>query len=105
MFRHVVMFSWNETTSADEVASIAAGLDELGATIPAVRAYRHGPDAGLGEGNYDYVVVADFDSAADYVVYRDHPVHRAFVRDRLVPHIARRAAVQYDLGTGRLTTA
>ena len=47
------------------------------AAIAEIRDYRFGPDAGINEGNFDFVVVADFESDDDYVVYRDHPVHRA----------------------------
>ena len=63
--------------------------------IPVIRAYRHGADAGINDGNFDYVVVADFDTADDYVVYRDHPTHAAFIADVVAGRVAERAAVQY----------
>ena len=49
MFRHVVMFSWNDTVDAAHVAAVAAQLDGLVAVIPEIKAYLHGPDAGLYE--------------------------------------------------------
>ena len=74
---------------------IIEGLGGLPAAIAEIRDYRFGPDAEINEGNFDFVVVADFESAEDYLVYRDHPVHRALIAERIAPHLAERAAVQY----------
>jgi hypothetical protein len=95
MLRHVVMFRWADDVDDSHVTEVARRLDELPAAIPEIRAYRHGRDAGVNEGNFDYVVVGDFDSVADYVVYRDHPVHAAFIADVIAGRVADRAAVQY----------
>lgn len=99
MLRHVVMFRWTDDVDDDHVAEVAAGLDGLVAEIPEIVEYRHGPDAGINAGNFDYVVVGDFASADDYTVYRDHPVHRALIERLITGYVAERAAVQYQLGT------
>lgn len=95
MFRHVVMFRWSSGVDAAHIAEVARRLDELPEAVSVIRSYRHGVDARVNEGNYDYVVVADFDSADDYVVYRDHPVHAAFIADMIADRVAERAAMQY----------
>lgn len=95
MFRHVVMFRWTDDVDDDAVAEVARRLDELPEAIVQIRSYRHGPDAGVTDGNFDYVVVGDFDSEDDYVTYRDHPAHAAFIADVIVGSVAERAAVQY----------
>jgi hypothetical protein len=95
MFRHVVMFRWAEGVADAHVAEVARRLDELPEAIPVIRSYLHGADARVNEGNFDYVVVADFDSADDYVVYRDHPAHTAFVTELIAGRVAERSAVQY----------
>ncbi len=95
MFRHVVMFRWAEGVDEAHFAEVARRLDELPEAISVIRAYRHGADARVNEGNFDYVVVADFDSAGDYVVYREHPVHTAFIADMIAGRVAERAAMQY----------
>ena len=59
--------------------------------------YEFGPDAGLAEGNFDFVVVADFDDEAAYGRYASHPAHVALIRDRIRPFISERVAVQYRL--------
>lgn len=97
MMRHVVMFKWADGVDVDHVAAVAAGLDDLAATIEQIKQYRHGPDIGLSDQNFDYVVVGDFDSADDYVAYRDHPVHQAFIAELIAGRITERAAVQYEI--------
>lgn len=91
------MFRWVAGVTADEVLRVSARLNELPAAIPEIAQYRHGPDAGINEGNFDYVVVADFISTEDYLVYRDHPIHRQVITDVLSPLIATRSAVQYHV--------
>jgi hypothetical protein len=95
MFRHVVMLRWtSQATPADRLA-VQAGLAELPGLIPAIRNYEIGVDAHLSEGNFDLVIVADFDDVDGYVAYRDHPDHRAVIRERIEPILAARAAVQH----------
>jgi hypothetical protein len=95
MFRHVVMFRWSDGVDEAHVAAVARRLDALPAAIPELRSYRHGADAGVNEGNFDYVVVADFDAPDDYITYRDHPVHTAVIAEMIAGRVDDRAAVQY----------
>ena len=99
MFRHVVMMRWKPEATAGEKAAVVDGLRELPGLIREIRSYSIGTDAGINEGNFDLVVVADFDDAAGYVVYRDHPDHQAVIQVRIRPILAERAAVQYDVAT------
>lgn len=98
MFRHVVMFRWNEDVDDAHVAELGRGLDELGRTMPGVIAYRHGPDAGVNQGNFDYVVVGDFATVDDYLVYRDHPEHQALISRLIAGFVSDRSAVQFEAG-------
>lgn len=97
MFRHVVMFSWNETVDAAYVETVGQQLEALRASIPQVVNYQHGPDAGINAGNADYVVVGDFADVDDYLEYRDHPDHQAFIADYIAGRLLSRAAVQYTI--------
>lgn len=94
MFRHCVMFKWKPETTDAERAALFRGFDAL-ASLSFVRAFAHGPDAGLREGNWDHVVVADFDSREDYLTYASHPQHLDLIQGHLIPAISARAAVQY----------
>ena len=97
MFRHVVMFSWNESVDAAHVETVGQQLDALKELIPEIKSYQHGPDAGVNAGNFDYVLVADFASVEDYLVYRDHPDHQAFIATYIAGRLDSRSAVQYEL--------
>jgi hypothetical protein len=99
VFRHVVMVRFTDDMTDDDRAALRAGLARLPDLIPDIRAYRYGPDAGINEGNFDFVVTADFDDAQGYVTYRDHPEHQQLVKERLAPFVASRAAVQFEWPT------
>lgn len=98
MLRHVVMFTWADDVEPGQDERVAAALDTLARTIPEIRSYVHGRDAGLVEGNFGYVVVADFDSPDDFFTYRNHPAHQEFLQQHIVGKVAARAAVQFPVG-------
>jgi hypothetical protein len=98
MFRHVALFTWTPEATGEQREAVTTGLSALPGLIGTVRDYRVGPDAGLAEGNFDFAVVADFDDAAGFVAYRDHPAHQAVLAERIRPILASRAAVQYEIG-------
>jgi Stress responsive A/B Barrel Domain len=97
MFRHVVLFTWKDDATAAQKQALHDELPKMPPAIDAIRAYKFGPDAGINPANRDYAVVADFDDAAGYVTYRDHPVHRALVENYVNPIVASRAAVQFEI--------
>jgi len=92
--RHVVVFRWNADVTPDDVAAIDAALDALPAQIPSLRGYHHGPDLALGEGRWDYGIVAECDDVDGWRAYEQHPAHLQVVTEVLRPRIAERAAVQ-----------
>lgn len=96
MLRHVVLFRWQKSTTAGQVAEVAAGLAALPGTIGEIRSYRFGADVGLTDGSFDFAIVAEFDDPAAFQAYRDHPAHRA-VADRIASLVAERAAVQFEV--------
>jgi hypothetical protein len=97
MFRHVVLFRFTPQTSEEQQQELARQLRTLPGAIEQIKAYHVGLDAGLNPGNYQFAVVADFDNVEDYLVYRDHPVHRDIIAKYVQPVVAGRAAVQYSL--------
>ncbi|NKZ05885.1 Dabb family protein [Actinomadura latina] len=95
-FRHVVMFKWVEGTTTGQQDEVAAKLGELPAAIPEIGTYSIGLDAGVDPGGHELVVVADFADRDAYLVYRDHPAHRAVIDAFITPIVAERAAIQYE---------
>jgi Stress responsive A/B Barrel Domain len=55
---------------------------------------RHGVNAG----NWDFAVVAEFDSIDDQTIYRDHLEHQRVITDLIAPIRADRAAVHLGAG-------
>jgi len=100
MFRHVVLFTWKPEATAEQKQALHEELAKMPPGIDSIRAYKFGPDAGINPANCDYAVVADFDDAAGYLAYRDHPVHRALVERYVNPIVERRAALAGGSRTG-----
>jgi len=96
VLRHVVLFRWEPGITPDDVEAVRRGLDRLPGLIPELRSYSHGPDLRLGEGTWDYGVVAEFDDAAGWEAYDRHPDHDKVRAELIRPHTAERATVRFD---------
>jgi Stress responsive A/B Barrel Domain len=96
MLRHVVMFTWKPEATPEQKLRVQAELRALPPLMTGLRSYQAGPDAGLVPGNFDFAVVADFEDAASYLAYRDHPAHRAVISECITPIRQDRASVQYE---------
>ena len=97
MFRHTVLFTFTPQTTDEQQQELARQLRTLPGAIEQIKAYHVGLDAGMNPGNYQFAVVADFDNVEDYLVYRDHPVHRDIIGKYVQPIVGQRAAVQYEI--------
>jgi hypothetical protein len=97
MLRHVVLFRWTDDTTAGDVERIQEGLAGLPGVIPEVRTYTHGPDLRVGEGTWDYGIVAEFDDPAAWEVYDRHPIHDKVRTEIIRPHITERATVRFSV--------
>jgi hypothetical protein len=97
MIRHVVLFTWTDGMTKEMERQFAAELTALASTLPEVRSYHAGPDAGILEGNFDFAVVADFDDADSYLAYRDNAEHRDIISRFSGPNTKSRASVQYEI--------
>ncbi len=94
--RHVVLFRWNDDVTDEQLVAMSAALDELPRAISEIVVYRHGRDLGIGPTNFQYAITADFASAHDFTLYRDHPEHQRFIAEHITGRIADRAAVQFE---------
>lgn len=94
MIRHVALFRWIDGTTAEQVAAVTDALEALPAQIPTIRSYAVGADLGLGEGRWDFAVIASFEDARGYHGYVDHPAHQAVAETLIAPIRAERAHVQ-----------
>src|SRR4051812_49131734 len=100
MFRQVVAHRWAPGTDEGARAGFRASMESLRG-IPELVALRHGDDAALFAGNYDYVAVLDFADLAAACRYVASDVHRAFVDDYATVVVDARVVVQHDWAVGR----
>jgi hypothetical protein len=97
MIRHVVLFTWTDSTDAATREATLAALRRLPAEVGGPTAFAVGPDAGLTAGNADTALVADFPDAAAFRRYAEDPRHLAVIAEHVRPHLATRSAVQYEV--------
>jgi hypothetical protein len=96
MIRHMVLFRWSEGVDAAHVEATQVALSQLPSAIPQIAHYSYGPDLGLAPTTLDFGITALFASLDDFVTYRDHPDHQAFIQTFIAPFVAERLAVQFE---------
>ncbi|ORB29923.1 Dabb family protein [Mycolicibacterium parafortuitum] len=94
MIRNVVLAKLKAGYDAAEVSSIQDGLRSLN-TTGTVR-YTVGTDAGLRDGNWDFVIVADFEDVDAYRTYDEDTAHNE-LRARLAPFVDQIARAQFEI--------
>lgn len=96
VLRHVVLFSFNESSSAKEIASIEKAFSALPSKIKEIADYEWGLNnspEGLNKG-LTHCFLVTFKTEADRQAYLPHPDHKAFV-DLLGPHVKDVLVVDY----------
>lgn len=74
MIRHIVMWKFKPGTEAEQ-NEFLTGLRGLYGVIPQLKACEVAVN--VGEGNYDAVLVSEFDSLEDLDTYKNDPRHKA----------------------------
>ena len=92
--RHIGLFRWKEGVDDAHIARTIEALREMPEKVPVIRSYSFGPNVGVNPGTFDFGVTAEFDSVDDYVVYRDHPHHKAFIATHTADWVTDRASIQ-----------
>jgi len=75
MIRHVAVFLFVPTFTAEQRADWIALVAALPTRIPEIRAMSIGEDVVHGAASHEIAIVADFDSLADLETYSTHPAH------------------------------
>ena len=94
MLTHVVFFKWRPETTEDQIRAFEDGLAALPPQIPEIKSYRFGRDARLEAGEWDFVLIGEFENEAAWERYDSHPAHERFKAECARPMIGARAAVQ-----------
>ena len=96
-FRHVMMLRYDRDVTGDQKDALTAGLAKMPEIMDFIRRYEFGHDLGLGDDNFDFALIADFDSAKDFEVYSRHPDHQIVVHNLVRPIAAEVVRVQYEV--------
>lgn len=95
MIRHIVMWKFRPGTEAEQ-KTFLDGLRALQGVIPQL--LRSEVAMNIGEGNYDAVLVSEFENLADLDAYKNDPRHKAV--SALCKSIREdRVAVDYEMKT------
>lgn len=93
MIHHVAMFTFSEPQTPEHIAFITKTLHDMRSTMPYVKSYVCGPDAGLA-GNNDYVVIASFDNEDDWSAYHHDDLHNKIRAEVFAPIVKERSVIQ-----------
>ncbi len=86
--RHVVLFKFKESATAEDIAKIEQTFAALPGKIPQIKSYEWGTNnspEGLDKG-FTHCFFLTFDSEEDRAIYLPHPDHKAFGGE-LGPHL------------------
>ena len=89
------MLRFAKEATEEQKKAMFEGLARLPHVIPQIERYEFGPDLGLGDGNPDAALVADFDSEEDWRAYQAHPAHQVVVNELVAPIASEAIRVQY----------
>lgn len=93
---HLVILTWNEGVTAEQVAQLDHELDELAGKVPVLVSYLHGANLHLRDPGADYGICAIVEDS-NLNAYLDHPEHRAVLGGALGAMVAKRAAAQISI--------
>ncbi|MEL6651955.1 MAG: Dabb family protein [Bacteroidota bacterium] len=96
VLRHVVLFSFKEEATAENIASVEAAFKALPSKIPQIMDFEWGTNnspEGLDKG-FTHCFFLTFASEEDRAIYLPHPDHKAF-GEVLSPHLEDVLVVDY----------
>ncbi len=96
LLRHVVLLSFKEESSAEDIKKVEEAFIDLQNQIPQIRAFEWGTNnspEGLNKG-LTHCFLVSFESEEDREIYLPHPAHKAFV-EVLSPHMSDVTVIDY----------
>jgi heme-degrading monooxygenase HmoA len=97
VIKHVVLLTWNEDVSQEQIDTVTAEFRALGDEIEEVAGYEFGQDARIYKGNADYALVAEFKNEADLKAYVVHPRHQELLAKVTGPILKSFLSVQFNV--------
>ena len=97
MIKHVVLLTWIEGVTKEQIDSVTSAFRELGEQIDEIEDYEFGPDAEIYKGNADYALVAEFKNKSNLKAYVMHPKHQDLLSKVTGPILKSFQSVQFGL--------
>jgi hypothetical protein len=94
MIRHTVVFTLKHPRGSALEADFLAEAQTL-ASIPSVRNFERLRQVSK-KNNYDFGLSMEFESAAGYADYNEHPLHVRFVESRWMAEVTRFLEIDYE---------
>ena len=93
MLKHVVIWKLAEQNKNENMRLMKEKLEALVGVVPVIKSLQVGFNENGGE--YDVILITDFNSAGDLQLYDSHPEHQK-VREFIRSVAESRAAVDYN---------
>ena len=97
IYRHVVLFQFNDDTPDSTVRNIEKAFRELCAGLPFVKGFEWGRNSSpenLNDG-FTHCFLVSFANEKDRDTYLPHPAHVAFCTDNLDEHLKKACVIDY----------
>lgn len=97
VYRHIVMFSFNEETTEEQVKEVETAFGELPGKISSITGFEWGTNVspeGLADG-LTHCFLVTFKDKAGLEEYLPHEAHQAFV-ELVKPHVAKVLVIDYQ---------
>ena len=101
LYRHVVLFQFNDDTSEPLITTIEDAFRALCAELPFVKDFEWGRNSSpenLNDG-FTHCFLVTFASAQDRDIYLPHPAHVAFCKEYLDTNLKKACVVDYQPAT------
>ena len=95
------MYRWSDAVDADHIDRVREAFDALPRRVAGIRRLDHGVDVGVTDGGFDYLVIAEFETIAEWRTFRDHPDVVLLEQELLVGHVVEQAGGQLQVGAER----
>ncbi len=95
MINSVVLLNWKPKVAESDIVKVTEGFRFLSEQIKEIYSYSYGKNLGLKGSNFQYALVARFETMEDFNAYNIHPEHLKFMAILTDPIIESYGAVQY----------
>jgi hypothetical protein len=99
MIRHILLFTFREGASSDDIQTMLAEFSRFPERFPQMRDWQFGRNSSRRDQHYEYAMTVHFQDRPALDAYLESIVHETFVAERFQPLVARRAIATFEVPT------